>query len=49
MVLRINPDTTNNELASINIDIYSDILREHCNRLLVELTELQNKWQTVAI
>ena len=49
MVLRINPDTTNTELSTINTDIYSDILREHCNRMLVQLTELQNKWQSVAI
>ena len=49
MILRINPDTTNTQLESINNDIYTDILREHCNRLLVQLVELQNKWQTSAI
>ena len=49
MVLRINPDTSKKELNKINNDIYKDILREHCNRLLVLLTELQNKWQSIAI
>lgn len=49
MVLRINPDTTKNELTKISTDIYKDILREHSNRLLVELAELQNKWQAIAL
>ena len=49
MVLRINPDTSKKELNKISNDIYKDILREHCNRLLVLLTELQSKWQSIAI
>jgi len=49
MVLRINPDTSKNELVQINTDIYTDILREHCNRLLVKLDEIQKVWQASAI
>ena len=46
MILRINPDT---DIDKVNPDIYKDIVREHSNRLLVYLTELQDKWQKLAI
>jgi DNA-directed RNA polymerase alpha subunit len=49
MVLRINPDTTRIALDKINTDIYKDIVREHSNRMLIYLSELQDKWQKYAI